>query len=118
MKRILVFLVLISFALGQQTGSGPESIKGALTNLCDTSRGMLAVSTMLLFTMGIVLVAIGFVAFKVIKTENKIVKTGGMILIGLGAIVLVLGVISIISYMFAPSLVGSLTGATGSGSCG
>jgi len=104
MRRALFFLLLFSFAFAQ------SSVEGALADLCESSRQMALISTILFLFGGVVLAAIGFVAFKLVKTENKIIRLIGMILIGLGIVVLVLAIIQFIIFLLLPFAISQLTG--------
>ena len=110
MKRIILFLLLLSFAFAQQTGSGPAAIQGAIKDLCETTRSLFAVGIMLFFLAGPALAVLGFIIYKFVKSESKTAKLIGKILMVLGIVVFALSIVQVVLYLLVPSIISILTG--------
>jgi hypothetical protein len=109
MKRIILFLLLISFAFAQ-SDSGPQAIQGAMSALCNTARSLLAMVAMLFILPVIPLLIIGAAIIKLYKGENKTVKLAGKLTFMAGIVLGVFGILGIIVYLLVPLLISILTG--------
>lgn len=109
MKRIILFLLLLSLTLVAQS-SGPQAIQGAMADLCNTARSLLAMVAMLFILPVIPLLIIGAAIIKLYKGENKTVKLTGKLTFMAGIVLGVFGILGIIIYLIVPLLISILTG--------
>lgn len=108
MKRIILFLLLVSFAFTQTT---PESqpITRAMGDLCNSSRTLVSTISIILCLPVLPLLVLGGAVIALYKGDNKTAKLIGKIALGAGVVFGILAVLGIIIYLLVPFIVSSLT---------
>lgn len=108
-KEILFVLLMLPLLFAPQ---GQESIKGALTELKDTTQTFLGLTFMVLLVVGAAFTVIGaaiyFMMLKGKEQKSKLWMAAALIIGGLGILALIGAVISMLIYLLAPSLISGM----------
>ncbi|MFH1785191.1 MAG: hypothetical protein ABH842_02075 [Candidatus Micrarchaeota archaeon] len=106
-KYLFVVILLFGTVLAVSSSS---NIKGAIENLEETTRSTMLFGSVLLFGLGLLLLAIAAVVHFFVKTAQTIIKIG-IILCGLvGLLAFLGGLIGFGLYFLAPSIIDGLVG--------